>query len=119
MPVRSRFRGRFGSTELANRPDHALVGVVRIPPEMQQSPSRAIGRRVLWATLALLFTSVVVWLDRDGYRDAQNSELSYLDALYYSAVTLSTTGYGDITPPISRSPVSSTSYSSRRYVCCS
>ena len=97
MPVANRLRRRFGGTELANRPDHALVGVVRIP-ELQQSPSRAIGRRVFWATLALLFTSVVVWLDRAGYRDAQDNELSYLDALYYSAVTLSTTGYGDIKP---------------------
>ncbi|MBY4573307.1 potassium transporter Kef [Gordonia paraffinivorans] len=96
--MRNRLRRRFGSgDELAGKPDYALVGVVRIP-ELEQSPARAIGRRVLWACLALFFTSVVVWIDRDGYRDTQGNPLSYLDSLYYSAVTLSTTGYGDITP---------------------
>jgi voltage-gated potassium channel len=39
-----------------------------------------------------------VYLDRDGYRDAQNDRLSFLDCLYYATVSLSTTGYGDITP---------------------
>ncbi len=117
--MRNRLRRRFGSgDELAGKPDDALVGVVRIP-ELEQSPARAIGRRVLWACLALFFTSVVVWIDRDGYRDAQGNPLSYLDSLYYSAVTLSTTGYGDITPISPFAPGSSTSSSSRHCVCCS
>ena len=45
-----------------------------------------------------MFTSVVVFIDRSGYRDVQGSPLSFLDSVYYSAVTPSTTGYGDITP---------------------
>lgn len=47
---------------------------------------------------ALLAGAITVYLDRDGYHDSQGDELSFLDCLYYSAVTLSTTGYGDITP---------------------
>lgn len=94
----SRLRSRFGGSEqLTERPEYALVGIVRIP-ELQTSPARAIGRRVIFALAALLLTSFVVWIDRDGYIDAQENQLSYLDSLYYSAVTLSTTGYGDVTP---------------------
>ncbi|MFZ2510764.1 MAG: potassium channel family protein [Gordonia sp. (in: high G+C Gram-positive bacteria)] len=96
--MRDRFRrGRFGPQDMVDKPDYALVGVVRIP-ELETSPARAIGRRVLWALAALLLCSVIVYLDRNGYRDVKDQPLSYLDSLYYSAVTLSTTGYGDITP---------------------
>lgn len=87
--------GRRGG--LVDEPDYALVGVVRIP-ENEKSPARAIGRRVLWALTALFVCSLVVYVDRSGYIDAKEGEMSYIDALYYSAVTLSTTGYGDITP---------------------
>ena len=53
--------------------------------------------------LTALFAAVmIVYLDRDGYRDVESPEpddpLSFLDCLYYATVSLSTTGYGDITP---------------------
>ena len=96
MPGRG-FRRRWRGDDLSEGPDYALVGVVRIP-ELKHSPARAIGRRVIFAVVALFFTAVLVYVDRSGYRDVQENPLSFLDALYYSAVTLSTTGYGDITP---------------------
>lgn len=78
-------------------PDAALVDLVRIP-EKFVSPGRRIARRLLYA-MAALFTAVfIVYLDRDGYRDVANAELTFLDCLYYATVSLSTTGYGDITP---------------------
>ncbi|GAA3032052.1 potassium channel family protein [Gordonia defluvii] len=95
MKARLRRRGRPGA--LSAEPEYALVNIVRIP-DSQGSPARAIGRRVLFALIALLFTSLVVYIDRSGYRDVQGGTLSFLDSVYYSAVTLSTTGYGDITP---------------------
>ncbi|GAB3003169.1 potassium channel family protein [Mycobacterium bourgelatii] len=82
---------------LTVQPSYALVGVLRIP-QGQAGPMRIISRRIAIAVTALLVASVVVYLDRDGYRDVQGDRLSFLDCLYYSAVTLSTTGYGDITP---------------------
>ncbi len=97
MAVRSRIRNRLRSDQLSEGPDYALVGVISIP-ELQASPWRAIGKRVVFAVVALFFTAVIVYIDREGYRDAQGNPLSFLDSLYYSAVTLSTTGYGDITP---------------------
>lgn len=95
--MKSRLTRRLRGEALSERPDYALVGVVRIP-ELQASPGRAIGKRVVFAIIALFATSLVVYADRGGYQDAQDNPLSFLDALYYSAVTLSTTGYGDVTP---------------------
>ncbi|WP_255026007.1 TrkA family potassium uptake protein [Rhodococcus sp. GA1] len=93
-----RFRARFSrSDQLTERPDFALVGVLRVPQE-QTSPGLAIARRIGYAFAALFLAVVVVYLDRDGYRDAQGDELSLLDCVYYATVSLSTTGYGDITP---------------------
>lgn len=82
---------------LMAQPDYALVGVLRIP-ELVRSPFRLIFRRVMMAVAVLFLAVVVIYLDRDGYRDVQEDELSFLDCLYYATVSLSTTGYGDITP---------------------
>ncbi|QBJ95269.1 potassium transporter Kef [Rhodococcus sp. ABRD24] len=90
----SRFRN---SDRLTERPDFALVGVLRVP-ELQTSPARAIARRVSYALTALALAVLVVYIDRDGYQDAQENQLSLLDCIYYATVSLSTTGYGDITP---------------------
>ncbi|GFG63749.1 NAD-binding protein of Kef-type K+ transporter [Mycobacterium kubicae] len=79
------------------QPSYALVGVLRIP-QGRVSPAGIISRRVAIAVVALLAAAVIVYLDRDGYRDAQGDRLTFVDCLYYAAVTLSTTGYGDITP---------------------
>ncbi|MBM4727522.1 potassium transporter Kef [Prescottella equi] len=93
-----RLRARFGNADaLTDRPDFALVGVLKVP-EMQTSPSRAIARRVSYALGALALAVLVVYIDRDGYKDAQDNQLSLLDCIYYATVSLSTTGYGDITP---------------------
>ncbi|HEU5109062.1 MAG TPA: potassium channel family protein, partial [Micromonosporaceae bacterium] len=62
------------------------------------SPVTSIVRRVFWALLALFLAVMIVYLDRDGYRDSNGDGLTFLDSVYYATVSLSTTGYGDITP---------------------
>jgi voltage-gated potassium channel len=91
------WRRRRLDERLTVQPSYALVGVLRIP-QGHASPARIISRRIAIALMALLLAAVVVYFDRDGYRDAQGDRLTFLDCLYYAAVTLSTTGYGDITP---------------------
>ena len=67
-------------------------------PESTVSPVTAIVRRVIWAIVALFAAVVIVYLGRDGYRDVNGDGVSFVDAVYYSTVSLSTTGYGDIVP---------------------
>jgi voltage-gated potassium channel len=68
-------------------------------PERRFSPIRNIGVRVLIAVAALVITTVLVYAERDCYQDRGEMDgLTWVDSLYYAAVTLSTTGYGDITP---------------------
>ncbi|GAB4081798.1 potassium channel family protein [Modestobacter muralis] len=74
--------------------DHSGVSL----PHREESPARQVGRRVLIASLTLIATVLIVYVDRDGYRDNNGGELSLLDATYYATVSLSTTGYGDIVP---------------------
>jgi voltage-gated potassium channel len=70
---------------------------VQLPPS-EISPWWALGRRFLIA-IALLFAIVVlVLVDQEGYTDSLDGEVSATDALYYATVTMTTTGYGDITP---------------------
>lgn len=80
--------------ELSTLPDHALIDVITVPRVRFTSPWRSLRQRLLWALALLLFVTIVAWLDADGYSE----HLSFLDAAYYSSVTMTTTGYGDITP---------------------
>ena len=97
--AKGRLRRRLAAIDssLTTRPDADLVDILTIP-EPFVSPTQRIIRRIIYATAALFAAVMIVYLDRDGYRDVQDSSLSFLDCLYYATVSLSTTGYGDITP---------------------
>jgi voltage-gated potassium channel len=75
--------------------------LVRLPIR-RSSPARQVLVRVLASIGVMLVVAFLVWLDRSGYRDSgdpvEPGTLTFLDAVYYSTVSLSTTGYGDITP---------------------
>lgn len=67
-------------------------------PLVRQGPLRALAFRLVLAVFLVLATVLVIYLDRDGYRDINEDGLTLLDCFYYAVVSLSTTGYGDITP---------------------
>jgi voltage-gated potassium channel len=75
------------------------LGSVRFP-EVVRSPWWALGRRLAMAIGVLVFTVLLVYADRGGYRDLTDprGRVDLSDAFYYTTVTLSTTGYGDIAP---------------------
>ncbi|GAA1978149.1 potassium channel family protein [Nocardioides panacihumi] len=50
------------------------------------------------ALFILIGVVLIVFLDRDSYRDANGDNLSLIDSVYYTTLTLTTTGYGDIVP---------------------
>ena len=54
--------------------------------------------RVLFALSLITFVALLTYLGRDGYVDPEDDSISLLDAFYYSTVTITTTGYGDIRP---------------------
>jgi voltage-gated potassium channel len=68
-------------------------------PDRRLTPMRSIGARIGVAVLALAVTTVIVYSEQDCYQDRGDlTGLSWVDAFYYATVSLSTTGYGDITP---------------------
>lgn len=67
-------------------------------PAVRPAPLRALSRRLAVAIGLVLLVVLVVYVDRDGYRDVNGNGLTLVDCFYYAVVTLSTTGYGDITP---------------------
>jgi voltage-gated potassium channel len=76
------------------------INLIRLP-EPDTSPLRSLSYRVLLAIALLTALVLLVYLDRDGYRDGNDPPgytVGFVDAIYYSTVTMTTTGYGDITP---------------------
>jgi voltage-gated potassium channel len=67
-------------------------------PVSEVGPVRAVLQRVLLAVSVLVAVALMVYADADGYTDSSDGTVDLLDAFYYSTVSLSTTGYGDITP---------------------
>ncbi|KRE99693.1 Ion channel protein [Nocardioides sp. Soil777] len=71
-------------------------------PDPARSPWWELGRRLLLALAILVGTVLLVYFDREGYRDGNDPATDYAvgftDSIYYTTVTLSTTGYGDIAP---------------------
>lgn len=46
----------------------------------------------------IILASVLLWFYRDGLRDVHNSDINIFDVIYFTVVTITTTGYGDIVP---------------------
>lgn len=73
----------------------AYVDDIRIP-RRARSPQSAVLRRIALAVSLVLFVAFVVRVSGDGYVDVTNDPIGIVDALYYASVTVTTTGYGDI-----------------------
>ena len=61
----------------------------------------------IWAQMAwrgalvlglLLLAIIVHWLERDGLKDSYDGAVSFLDVVYFTMISITTTGYGDIVP---------------------
>jgi voltage-gated potassium channel len=78
----------------------------RVPSErfkfarVRENPYRAVAQRLGLAAFLLILLAMITFIGRDGYTDTAggNAPLTFIDALYYATVTITTTGYGDIVP---------------------
>ncbi|MEU1276878.1 potassium channel family protein [Streptomyces sp. NPDC005805] len=81
-----------------NADEHLVTGRVKLPRRIVERPLLQVSKRLLMATAVLAVTVLLVWSDREGYYDNAGGGVDFLDCVYYTTVTLSTTGYGDIVP---------------------
>ncbi|MFM8519975.1 MAG: hypothetical protein ACKOB2_06195, partial [Solirubrobacterales bacterium] len=80
---------------IADRED---VARLNLPPEafkfsrIKDNPVRAILQRLALASLLILFIALITYIGRDGYYDSQSDQpLTFVDALYYATVSVTTT----------------------------
>jgi voltage-gated potassium channel len=68
---------------------------------------RRRGRLPVWAQIGwraalviglLAFAIAVHWFEREGLKDAHDGHISFADVVYFTMISITTTGYGDIVP---------------------
>lgn len=69
---------------------------LRRPPRLSPAGSLLFRIGVVLGLVAVAIAGH--WLDRDGYVDNLDGEISFIDVLYFTSVTVTTTGFGDIVP---------------------
>lgn len=67
-------------------------------PRRESSPLGLLARRLGLVLALVVLVALLAYLGRDGYRDDAGGEIGVIDVLYYATVSITTTGYGDITP---------------------
>lgn len=92
-----------GSTQVLDQRLHAPGKRLFIGGE--RSVRRTLVTRALLVLCMFLAVVLVFWLDRDGLRDHADEHLSLTDVVYFSMVTVTTVGYGDIVPVTRRARV--------------
>jgi len=66
------------------------------------SPWRTLGVRAGIAIGLLVTAFALLWFDRDGLRDNIDGVVTFADTLYFTMITITTVGYGDIVPVTER-----------------
>lgn len=64
----------------------------------RRSPESVLLFRLLLLSALVAVVLGVFWIDRDGLRDQIDNHISFSDIAYFTAVTVTTVGYGDIVP---------------------
>ncbi|WP_294319844.1 potassium channel family protein [uncultured Sphingomonas sp.] len=73
---------------------------------LRQSSSLPVWASILWRVVAVLglvgIAIGVHWFDREGLRDNYDGSVSFIDVIYFTMISITTTGYGDIAPVTER-----------------
>ncbi len=70
------------------------------PQELKPGRTVLVRLGLVLAIFSVVF--VIMWLDRDGLHDELDGEMSLTDVVYFSMITITTVGYGDIVPVTAR-----------------
>ncbi|WP_460067728.1 potassium channel family protein [Streptomyces sp. YKOK-I1] len=98
-PVRlSLVRSLWYRSRREARDDAEAGRSITMPVNVGAPPLQQVLRRLAMGLLVLALTTLIVYADHEGYNDNSDGSVDLLDSAYYATVTLSTTGYGDITP---------------------
>ncbi len=62
------------------------------------SPWRKLTIRALLALGLLVTAFALLWFDREGLRDQIDGHLTFGEVIYFTMITITTVGYGDIVP---------------------
>jgi voltage-gated potassium channel len=57
-----------------------------------------IGIRLALVLALIGFVVLIHWIDREGLIDHYDGEISFLDVVYFTMISVTTTGFGDIAP---------------------
>ena len=96
MPVRPRPPRRYEAD--AGAPARTFDRQRVLFRRTDKTPERTLAMRVLMVVLLLALTVAVLWWDRAGIKDNYDNEVSFTDVMYFTMVTITTVGYGDIVP---------------------
>ncbi len=77
-----------------------LRRVVFMPTDLD--PVRTLIMRTLVVLALFCLLIGILWLDREGLRDQIDQDISFADVVYFTMVTVTTVGYGDIVPVTTR-----------------
>jgi voltage-gated potassium channel len=61
-------------------------------------PIRRLVARLGIVLFLLCAVIAILWFDRDGLIDHHDGDVSFSDVVYFTMITITTVGYGDITP---------------------
>ncbi len=62
----------------------------------------SLGWRLTAMAFLLGILILIHWLERDGLKDMHDGSVSFLDVIYFTMISATTTGYGDIVPVTDR-----------------
>lgn len=69
------------------------------------SPERMLFNRAALVLLLVGLVMAMLWFDRDGLKDQIDGHISFADVVYFTMITVTTVGYGDIVPVSERARV--------------